>query len=58
VGSDDFASNLIDFLDASDQSLLSRRASSGLLTRLARSGQSIPDALRSRLESIANEESR
>ena len=49
------ASNLIDFIDTSNRTLLSARASSGLLSRVKRSGQAVPDSLRLRLEDIAAE---
>jgi len=49
------AANLVDYLDDSSPERLSARASSGLLDRLDRSGQSCPSSLRAILiESAAN----
>lgn len=47
------ATNLSDFIDADSPVRLSKRAASGLLRRVSRSGQSIPPDLRLALESIS-----
>lgn len=47
------ASNLADFIDTGDRRPLSRRAASGLLSRLARSGKPCPDDLRGLLAQLA-----
>jgi DNA (cytosine-5)-methyltransferase 1 len=48
------ATNLGDFVDLGDRRPLSRRAATGLLNRLARSGKPCPDELRSLLGAIAD----
>lgn len=47
------ACNLVDFIDTSSAVRLSQRASSGLLRRLARSGQAIPPLLEQALHAAA-----
>lgn len=53
-GSSAIARNLEDFIDLNCTSSLSQRAATGLLARLARSGQACPTALQSILFRIAN----
>ena len=50
--SHDFARNLIDYLDTDSDSVLSKKAASGLLRRLSRSGLFCPSGLKSDLEAI------
>jgi len=52
--SGDQSTNLIDYLDSGDHPSLSRRAATGLLERLARSGQPCPEDLRDVLEGISS----
>lgn len=49
------AINLLDFIDTTNRTLLSARASSGLINRAKRSGQHVPAVLRLLLEEIASE---